>query len=244
VWGGWSNAFTVTAPVDTGPVVTPTQSAIISTQGQMFAAANLFTYSDPFGSPATKYNVWDTGSGGGQFLLNGTPLPANQNNYITAAQLSQLTYEVGSGTDKLWVQANDGTVWGAWSPAFTISDPTTVGAGQTLELPSAFTGELGFAGPTGTLQLDQSSSFHGTVAGFAGQDRIDLADIAFGNQTSFAYQAGGAGGTLSVSDGVHTASLALLGQYTAASFALAADGHGGTMITPAEPQPLDLHAHA
>lgn len=36
---------------------------------------------------------------------------------------------------------------------------------------------------------------------------------------------------LTISDGVNSASLALLGQYSAASFALASDGHGGTMIT-------------
>ena len=141
LWGPWSNAFTVTAPIDSGPVVTPVNSSISSIQGQSFAAASLFTYSDPFGSAATEYDFWDTGKGGGYFALNGTALGANQNNVITAAQLSQLTYQVGSGTDTLWVEANDGTVWGPWSNSFTISDPSTIGAGATLELASAFSGE-------------------------------------------------------------------------------------------------------
>jgi hypothetical protein len=244
-WSDWKS-FTVTGPIDSGPVVTPTQTAIVSTQGQIFAGSSLFGYSDPFGSPATEYDVADNGGGGGRFLLNGSPLPATQDNFVTAAQLSQLTYEVGSGTDTLWVRANDGTVWGAWSNGFTISDPTTIANGQTLELPSAFAGKLGFEGPTGVLQLDQSSSFSGTVAGFAGQDRIDLADIAFGSHTSLAYQADstGDGGTLSVSDGLHAASVMLLGQYAAANFALAADAHGGTVVTTAAVQPLDLHASA
>jgi hypothetical protein len=53
---------------------------------------------------------------------------------------------------------------------------------------------------------------------------------------AYAANAGNTGGTLTVSDGTHTASLALLGQYTAADFALSADGHGGTYITdPAVP---------
>jgi hypothetical protein len=39
------------------------------------------------------------------------------------------------------------------------------------------------------------------------------------------------GGTLTVSDGSHVATLALLGQYTASSFALSFDGHGGTFVT-------------
>jgi hypothetical protein len=34
-----------------------------------------------------------------------------------------------------------------------------------------------------------------------------------------------------VSDGTHTANVALLGQYMAASFATASDGHGGTLVT-------------
>jgi hypothetical protein len=34
-----------------------------------------------------------------------------------------------------------------------------------------------------------------------------------------------------VSDGSHVATLALLGQYTASSFALSSDGHGGTFVT-------------
>jgi hypothetical protein len=89
-----------------------------------------------------------------------------------------------------------------------------------------------FAGPTGTLQLDQSQSFAGTVAGFGGQDQIDLSDIAFGATTTLGYAANfsNTGGALTVSDGTHTANLALLGQYAAGNFAMASDGHGGTMI--------------
>ena len=98
-------------------------STISSTQGQIFAGSSLFTYSDPFGSAATQYDVWDTGGGGGHFVLNGATLGANQDNIITAAQLSQLTYQVGSGTDTLWVRANDGTVWGAWSSASRSAIP-------------------------------------------------------------------------------------------------------------------------
>ena len=39
------------------------------------------------------------------------------------------------------------------------------------------------------------------------------------------------GGKLTVADGFHIAKLALLGNYMAASFVTAADGHGGTLIT-------------
>jgi hypothetical protein len=39
---------------------------------------------------------------------------------------------------------------------------------------------------------------------------------------------------LTVSDGRHAASVALLGSYIAGSFVIAADGHGGTLLTAAE----------
>jgi hypothetical protein len=38
-------------------------------------------------------------------------------------------------------------------------------------------------------------------------------------------------GVLSVTDGTHTAQIRLLGQYAASQFAMASDGHSGTMIS-------------
>ena len=75
---------------------------------------------------------------------------------------------------------------------------------------------------------------------------IDLPDIAFGAQTTPAYaeNAVGTGGTLTVSDGRHAASIAPLGNYIAGSFVAAADGYGGTLVTeasPAEHRPLLTH---
>src|SRR5262249_34609592 len=104
-WGPWSHALPVTAPVDTRPVVTSV-SNINTTAGQIFAASNLFTASDPFNDPIEQYDFWDTGSGGGHFLLNNQPLGTNQDNYVSAGQLSQTTYVSGSGTDTLWVRVN------------------------------------------------------------------------------------------------------------------------------------------
>jgi len=65
------------------------------------------------------------------------------------------------------------------------------------------------------------------------QSGIDLPDIAFGAQTTLAYSqnAAGTGGTLTVSDGRHAAAIALIGNYMAGSFVVAADGHGGTLVT-------------
>jgi trimeric autotransporter adhesin len=52
------------------------------------------------------------------------------------------------------------------------------------------------------------------------------------------------GGTLTVSDGRHTAAFALLGNYMAASFVAAADGHGGTLVTETRPEQQLLLTHA
>jgi hypothetical protein len=235
LWSNWSNGFTVTAPLDTGPVVTATNASIKSFPNQSFAASSLISYSDPFGSPATQYDFWDSGAGGGHFVLNGNALPSNQDNIISAAQLSQLSYVVGTGSDTLWARANDGTVWGAWSKSFTISDPPAVAAGETITLGSAYAGRVDFLGDTGTLKLEHSSSFAGTVAGLCGQDSIDLADIAFGADSTLGYAANAdnSGGILSVGDGTHMANIALLGSYMASSFVAASDGHGGTLISEA-----------
>jgi hypothetical protein len=67
------------------------------------------------------------------------------------------------------------------------------------------------------------------------RDGIDLPNIAFGAHTTLAYaaNAAGTGGTLTVSDGRHAASIALLGNYMAASFVTTADGHGGTLVREA-----------
>ncbi|WP_298371720.1 C2 family cysteine protease [uncultured Bradyrhizobium sp.] len=231
VWGSWSSAFTVTAPVDTGPVVTPTNSSTLSVQGQTFSVSSLFTYSDPFSSSATSYDVWNSGGGNGYFTLNGVALGANQDNVVAASQLSQLAYHVGSGTDTLWIKANDGTVWGAWSSAFTISDPSIIPAGQTLELASASSAQISFASSSGTLKLDDPAGFSGTVAGMTGADAIDFANIDFAAGQTVGFAGNAAGGSLSVSDGVHAASIALLGNYMASTFVAASDGHGGTAIT-------------
>jgi hypothetical protein len=58
----------------------------------------------------------------------------------------------------------------------------------------------------------------------------------------FADSIGGVlGSATSGMDGVHTANIALLGQYAASSFVTASDGHGGTLIT--DPPALAAQTH-
>ncbi len=122
-----------------------------------------------------------------------------------------------------------------------VDSPVTGGgsaviAGGTLEFFHASDNNVSFSGDgAGMLALDQSQSFTGHISGFGSQDQIDLGDITFSTKTtlSFTADSDGTGGTLTVSDGLHTAALDMLGNYTAASFVTSTDGHGGTMVDEA-----------
>jgi autotransporter passenger strand-loop-strand repeat protein len=151
---------------------------------------------------------------------------------------------VASGTLILsgGVHSINGTVIGetvhAGGIAYVMSGAVISGGtlnGGTLEIRNggtAGTSTITFASGGGLLRLGNAQDFDGLIAGFDGPDRIDLADIAFGAGTTlaFAQAPDNTSGTLTVSDGVRSASLLLLGQYSAASFALTGNGAGGTMI--------------
>src|SRR5262249_34111792 len=121
---------------------------------------------------------------------------------------------------------------------------TTINGG-TLEVAggASISGPITFTSAGGILELDASQSFHGTIAGFASPpgvtEEIDLRDISFGKKTklSFHEDKNNLSGTLTVTDGTHTASLTLLGQSRATDFSFASDGHGGTMVTHPQPPP-------
>jgi hypothetical protein len=79
-------------------------------------------------------------------------------------------------------------------------------------------------------------AFGGTISGFHLGDQIDLRGLAFtsGKDTlSWTQLTSGANasGTLTVTSGAKVETLTLLGQYAAADFNAASDGHGGTLIT-------------
>ena len=85
----------------------------------------------------------------------------------------------------------------------------------------------------GTLQLDASMSFGGLVAGFGLPDALDLRDISYVSGTTsatFVEAPSNLSGTLTVTDGTHTANLTLLGLYAPGNFTLSSDLHGGTIV--------------
>jgi hypothetical protein len=114
------------------------------------------------------------------------------------------------------------------------SKPLAITGSTDLQLLGPSNANVAFgAGSRGTLTFDESQAYTGTVAGLAPGNHIDLADISFGAHTTLGYTPNNSnsGGVLTASDATHAAKIALLGQYAAASFAMASDGHGGTLIT-------------
>jgi hypothetical protein len=72
------------------------------------------------------------------------------------------------------------------------------------------------------------------VAGFAVPDVIDFSAVNFATATKI-YSGNTSSGTLTVTDGTHSVSLMLLGNYMAASFNLGPEGGGGTGTLVTDP---------
>ncbi|HWU55782.1 MAG TPA: hypothetical protein VN175_09790, partial [Rhizomicrobium sp.] len=128
VWSAPDNAawapFTVT-PGYPPPVVTT--SNVTLTRNQVVALSTLFSVSDPNNLPITRYQLWDStrDPNSGHFVVNGVDQAAGTVIDITAAQLAQTSFMVGSTGDMLQIRAYDGLAWSAgdtaaWSP-FTVT---------------------------------------------------------------------------------------------------------------------------
>jgi hypothetical protein len=134
--------------------------------------------------------------------------------------------------------ANTGTLKAITIGTLTLQGAVTgAGVGQinggTLFVQQAFAETVTFTGSTGVLELGASQAFTGQVAGLSktGTSWLDLVDIGFASGTTKAsYSGTTASGTLTVTDGTHTAHIALLGNYTASVFTVSSDGHGGTKV--------------
>jgi hypothetical protein len=136
------------------------------------------------------------------------------------------------------VLANGGNI--TFRGAVTGSGSAIISGSATLEFGAASTENTTFApNATGTLKLDQSGAFTGSISGFGTGDSLDLVDVGFGNNTTLAFSenSDGSGGKLYVGDGVQTVGLTLLGQYAAAGFQVGSDSTGGALVTYVAPAP-------
>ncbi|WP_246159109.1 calcium-binding protein [Reyranella soli] len=216
---------------------------------------------------ATLTNADNTISGAGQ--LGDGQLTLHNRGTIIASGSNALTIDTGAnevdnagtleatGSGGLVINsdiANSGLLWANGGNVTAAGNVTGTGSARIdgaaiFEAAGTFSGNVMFeADAVATLKINHAADFHGTVAGFDGNDVLDLADLAFGGSTTLGYagNSSGTGGTLTASDGTHMATIALLGQYAASSFAMSADGSGGTFIhdvpptilaaTPTQPQ--------
>ena len=148
---------------------------------------------------------------------------------------------VGSGAGGLSIQSALGNTGllevtkGVLSVTKAVSGAGTVKiAGGTADFGSTFVENVTFAATAGSvLELTKSHAYTGQISGFSktGNSILDLLDIAFGAGTKAAFSGTSASGTLTVTDGTTTAHIKLVGNYTASTFTVASDGHGGTIVT-------------
>jgi hypothetical protein len=121
LWSDWES-FNVNAPVDHTPTVTaPNYTA---SHNQNIVASSLFSVSDLDNDAIAAYQFWDSTSdpNSGYWVVGGVAQPSGQAISVTPSQLASATFQSASGTDQLWVRANDGLLWGAWK-SFTVIGP-------------------------------------------------------------------------------------------------------------------------
>src|SRR5579872_1387479 len=128
---GGSASASLTITLDRAPVVTA--GNVILSPTHAVAASSLFSATDLDRNTITTYALENTGPG--HFVLNGTVTePNNQEIDLTAAQLSQLTYQsVAGSSDSLQIRVNDGTLWSSWT-SFTVTSPLVIQTDGTTVL--------------------------------------------------------------------------------------------------------------
>jgi hypothetical protein len=205
----------ITSDSVNGNSVTLTGTAEADTTVTIYSKRSLLSVPVDIGTTQTN-------AGGTWSFVTGALASGSYTFFATATNTTGKTSAMSAGLDPV--------VGGAATSDATAASLTVNG---TLEIAQPSTANVAFqtASP-GELVLDQPSSFGGSVSGLGGQDAIDLPGIAFSAHTTLGYlpNSNQTGGTLSVTDGSHGATIALLGNYMASSFALLGDNHGGSMV--------------
>ena len=128
---------------------------------------------------------------------------------LTLSKMSFITANGSTGADTITAMAQGQTLTGG-------------GGADTL------TGYSGF----GDLFSDTSAHMNTTtIQQFGGSDAIDLTDMSSSLAKALVYKGTTSAGTLTVTDGTHTANIKFTGNYTTANFQLGTDNHTGSLIT-------------
>jgi VCBS repeat-containing protein len=205
-----------------------------------------------FGSDAdvTLTNVDNTISGAGQIgggqmtLVNEGSIIADGSHALLIDTGDNAVINTGlmeaAGSGGLVVHgnlSNDGMLWANGGNITVDGDVSGGGSARisgtgSLDIGGAFDERIVFDdGAAGTLKLDHAADFGGILSGFDHNDVLDLAGILGASATlSYAENAQGTGGVLSVTDGSHTANIAFSGQYAASDFHVAADSGNHALV--------------
>jgi hypothetical protein len=210
---------------------------------------NVITGTSPM---ATLTNADNTISGAGQ--IGAGQMTLDNAGTIVATGSNALVIDTGSNT-----VTNSGTLAATGSGGLVVLSAvdnsgtlladggsltfaaTVTGSGNaqihgtaTLEFGAASAENTTFAADAaGTLKLGDVLGFSGMIAGFDGNDQLDLVNMQFSGDLSLSYAADASGtdGTLTISDGTHTAVILLMGQYDANGFHATSDNGNGTFVT-------------
>ena len=122
-------------------------------------------------------------------------------------------------------------VYASGSPSEVVASSIHVGAGATVDVPAPSNAAITFDGNTGTLVLDQPTTFSGEIYGIAGRgDVLDLSGFNSAHTTATVGAYANGITALTVTDNEHSVTLALEGDYTANSFSIQSDGKGGVNV--------------
>ncbi|WKY29861.1 VCBS domain-containing protein [Pseudomonas donghuensis] len=136
---------------------------------------------------------------------------------------------------------NSGHLWANGGDLHLLADVTgngnaTIDGDATLSFDGTAHTSVAFHGEgAGTLviaQAEAASSLVG-ILGLESDDMLTFGDLAFGANTQLSYNANasGAGGLLTVDDGVHRAEVNLLGYYSVNDFQATDGGEAGTQVS-------------
>ncbi|MBR1131477.1 FecR domain-containing protein [Bradyrhizobium iriomotense] len=175
-------------------------------------------------------NVSSIVNGGEIDLLNGASISVagpgiTNSNEIESWGTASITGDItNAGTGSIEVHTGTLTLFGTLSGSGSV----TIDAGATLEIKDAVAQTITFAGAGAELEID-TTTFGGSIADFAANEKIDLSTFTWDAGTTAVYDS--VTGNLVVSDTHgHSFTLKLIGDYSEAHFITSSDGAGGTVV--------------
>ena len=164
-------------------------------------------------------------------------ITVDANNSVTISGGGTVT---GSLIDNGTVLLSGGTV--VQNGNVSGSGVVRVGANTTWVLNGnvAASDTISFLGAGAVLTIGGTSAIAGltptpyavgaAIGNFGGNDMIDVTDLSFGSLAAPSVVAAGGTSALRITDGIHNATVTLLGSFSVGNFSFGSDGAGGTQI--------------